>query len=118
MIDIRKKKYVAVLITAVFCAIFTGVLNVSAATNISATPASHYAWNDLIGWMDFYNTNTVVVGVHGLTGYSSSSVGDISLDCATTRVGNICGSSNYQVTNDGAGNLSGWGWTDSYGWIS
>jgi hypothetical protein len=68
--------------------------------------------------MDFFNTNTITVGVHGLSGYASSSVGDISLDCATTRIGNICGASNYQVTNDGGGNLSGWGWNDAYGWIS
>jgi hypothetical protein len=84
-----------------------------AATNINPTPADHYAWNDLLGWIDFYNTLTVEV-----SGYASSSVGDISLDCATTRIGNICGQSNYQVLNDGTGGLSGWGWNDAYGWIS
>ncbi len=89
-----------------------------AATNVSSTPAGHYAWNDVLTWIDFYNTNTVNLSSTGLTGYASSSVGDISLDCATTRSGNICGSSNYQVLNDGSGGLSGWGWNDAYGWIS
>ncbi len=93
-------------------------LTVHASTNISATPAEHYAWNDIIGWMDFYNTNTITVSSQQLTGYASSSAGDISLDCATTRRGNICGTSNYKVYNDGSGNLSGWGWNDQYGWIS
>jgi hypothetical protein len=97
---------------------FNFISKALAATNISATPAEHYAWNDLIGWMDFYNTLTINVSASGLTGYASSSVGDISLDCATTRIGNICGTSNYQVLNDGTGGLSGWGWNDAYGWIS
>lgn len=89
-----------------------------AATNISATPAEHYAWSDVIGWIDFYNTNSVSVTSSQLTGYASSSVGDISLDCATTSIGNICSSSNYKVTNDGLGTLSGYGWSDAFGWIS
>lgn len=89
------------------------------ATNIVAAPTTdHWAWNDVIGWVDFYNTGTVNVQDTKLTGYASSSIGDISLDCATTRLGNICGTSNYGVFNDGVGNLSGYGWNDSYGWIS
>jgi len=89
-----------------------------AATNISATTTAHWAWNDTIGWIDFYNTNTITVSSANLTGYASSTVGDISLDCHTARGGNVCGTSDYQVTNDGAGNLSGWGWNDNYGWVS
>ena len=88
------------------------------ATNISASTTAHWAWSDIVGWVDFYNTNTITVSSQNLTGYASSSAGDVSLDCHTTRSGNICGQSSYQVTNDGAGNLSGWGWNDQYGWIS
>lgn len=88
------------------------------ATNISSSSSAHWAWNDLIGWIDFYNTNTITVSSYGLSGYASSTAGDISLDCHTTRIGNICGTNNYQVTNDGSGNLSGWAWNDNYGWIS
>ncbi|MFH1246261.1 MAG: hypothetical protein V1489_00610 [Candidatus Liptonbacteria bacterium] len=94
------------------------ILRVEAGTNINSTTNEHWAWNDLMGWIDFYNTDTVSVSSAKLTGYASSSAGDISLDCATTRIGNICGRSNYGVTNSGGGNLSGWGWNDTYGWIS
>jgi hypothetical protein len=89
-----------------------------AATNINATSSEHFAWNDVIGWIDLYNTNSIVVSPTGVSGYASSSAGSISLDCSTSPAGNICGTSNYRVTNDGLGNLSGWGWNDSYGWIS
>lgn len=90
-----------------------------AATNISATTTEHWAWNDIIGWIDFFNTNTVVVATNATTtGYASSSAGDISLDCATTRNGNICAQSSYGVRSDGAGNYTGWAWNDTYGWIS
>ena len=90
-----------------------------AATNINPVSPNHWAWNDLIGWIDFYNTQTITVSSQGLTGYASSSAGDISFDCHTTRNGNICnGMNDYQATNDGAGNLSGWGWNDQYGWVS
>ncbi len=88
------------------------------ATNINSSNTAHWAWNDLVGWIDFYNTNTITVGPVNLTGYASSSAGDVSLDCHTTRNGDICAQSNYQVTNDGSGNLSGWGWNDQYGWLS
>lgn len=91
---------------------------IRASTNISSTPSEHWAWNDIIGWIDFYNTNTVNVTSQKLTGYASSSAGDISLDCATTRNGDICAQSNYKVLNNGMGDLSGWAWNDEYGWIS
>lgn len=91
---------------------------VLAATNISAVSNEHFAWNDIFGWIDFYSTDTVNVLSTKLTGYASSSIGDISLDCATTRAGNICSSSSYAVLNNGLGDLSGWGWNDTYGWIS
>ena len=107
----------------ILCAAIITVRTVSAATNISPVATNHWAWNDIVGWIDFYITNTVIVSNQQLTGYASSSIGEISLDCATTSavpVGNICSgaNSNYKVTNDGAGNLSGWGWNDAVGWIS
>jgi hypothetical protein len=89
-----------------------------ASTNISPNTTQHWAWNDALGWIDFYTPNTIMVSATGLTGYASSSAGDVSLDCHTTRIGNVCGTSNYQAVNDGAGNLSGWGWNDVIGWIS
>ncbi len=109
----KKILFAMILITGTFFALKT-----SAATNISSTTTDHWAWNDNIGWIDFYNTQSVNVFSNRLEGYASSSAGDISLDCATTRIGNICLQSQYQVTNDGAGNLSNWAWNDQYGWIS
>ena len=119
-----RAKFVANLIGLVLgsiCLIGSGWLilyQVHATTNISANANEHFAWNDIVGWMDFYSTGTASVDSHGLTGYASSTAGDISLDCATTETGNICGTSSYQVSNDGAGNLSGYGWNDNIGWIS
>lgn len=89
-----------------------------AATNIDAPAASSSAWNDEIGWINFYTTGNVTVTSQQLSGYASSSAGYISLDCYTSPNGNICGTSNYKVANDGSGNLSGWAWNDTYGWIS
>jgi len=106
-----------IYLAVVLCAVSAARVAL-AATNISATPAEHYAWSDVVGWIDFYNTGTISVSSSQLTGYASSSIGDISLDCATTRVGDICGTSNYKVTNDGLGSLAGYGWNDTFGWIS
>ncbi len=91
-----------------------------ATTNISATVSNHWGWSDAIGWIDFYNTNSVNVTSPTLQGYASSSAGQLSFDCATSPNGNICSAQNgrYTVANDGLGNLSGWAWNDEYGWIS
>ena len=85
---------------------------------ISSSTYAHWGWNDLIGWIDLWNNGTAGVTSEGLTGYASSTAGDLSFDCHTTSVGNICGQSDYQVANDGQGDLSGWAWNDTYGWIS
>ncbi|MCR4328139.1 MAG: hypothetical protein NUV53_01340 [Patescibacteria group bacterium] len=103
-----------VIAIAIFCV--AGIAAVRAATNIDST--DKWAWNDIIGWVDFYATDSVTVTSQGLKGYASSTSGDISLDCKTTRSGDICSQSNYQVSNDGVGNLSNYGWNDEYGWIS
>src|SRR3989344_813765 len=87
-----------------------------AAPNIDAT--NHWAWNDVIGWIDFQfegNPN-VEVRDDGLLGYASSTVGFISLDCATGPPGSSCAVS-YRV-NNANGMLSGWAWNDTIGWIS
>lgn len=87
-----------------------------ASTNIDSV--NHWAWNDNIGWVDFYSTGNVTVNSTGISGYASSSMGYVALDCNTSPNGNICGTSNFQVTNDGNGNLAGWAWNDNVGWIS
>ena len=64
----------------------------------------HWAWNDAIGWINFYmgGTSNIVVSASQLTYSASSSLGLISLDCGTAPGWN-CGTSNYKVTNDGVG---------------
>lgn len=84
--------------------------------------SNYFGWNDFIGWMDFHYTHSIIVSSQRLIGYASSSAGDISLDCATTRNNDICinrtAANTYYVANDGCGTLAGWGWNDTYGWIS
>lgn len=103
-----------------------------AATNISATSTDHFAWDDVEGWWDFYGTDSVNVFSTRVEGYASSSVGDLSLDCASTASGNVCGTSNYGVCNgpgphdtdgtcdsgDASGDLTGFAWNDTIGWVS
>lgn len=86
-------------------------------TNIDST--LYHAWSDVSGWWDFHNTHTAVVGTSSLSGYASSSIGDIALNCNSTPSGDICSTSNFKVTNpDGGGNLSGCAWNDTIGWVS
>lgn len=96
-----------------------GISFVYAATNIDTQGAGEkWGWNDAVGWINVKDTNTVTVSATGITGYASSSIGDISFDCATTRAGNTCTTANFKTANDGTGLLSGWAWNDFIGWIS
>jgi hypothetical protein len=122
MIDMKQSKSARIFIIgfAFFAvAFFAPLFHVAhAQTNISSGGNAHWAWNNAVGWIDFYTPGTVTVSPSGITGYANSSVGYISFDCHTSPSGNVCGTSSYQVTNDGAGNLSGWAWNDGIGWIS
>ncbi len=123
-----RKYWFWVLITIV---LILGVVGVaSATTNINSASSSQVAWNEIIGWLNFYENDTVVVTGERVQGYATSSVGNISLDCSSSPSGDICGSSNYYVCNgtyvsstetcnpDYLGNLSGYAWNDTIGWIS
>ena len=92
---------------------------------------NRHTWDDLAGWTDYHGPHTVIVGSKKLEGYASSALGDVSLDCETTQLGNICSTSLYGVCNgpgpkntgtcpngDGSGTLTGYGWNDTIGWIS
>lgn len=102
-----------VTIASVFC---FQLFQAQAATNTDVY--YRWAWNDTIGWIDFYITGNVNTTSTEMNGYASSSVGYIALDCATSPNGNICGTSNFGVDNDGNGTLSGYAWNDGIGWIS
>ena len=96
-------------------------------SSIDSTIPNYYAWNDVFGWIDFHQTNTVGVSNTELTGYANSGVGYIALNCNSAPNGsggthNICpgfgGASQFSVVNDGSGYFAGYGWSDQVGWIS
>lgn len=90
---------------------------VFAATNVDSV--FRYVWNDGPGWFDFFSANSVIVSSSTLQGWADSSIGPLALNCDSTPSGNICSaSSTWSVANDGSGNLSGWGWNDTIGWVS
>ena len=103
-------------------AISASWLVVLAVTNIIPDNPPEYtqwAWNDSIGWIDFYGTNNVFVDETELRGWASSTVEEIILNCQTTPAGDICGQSNFKVTNNTSTNeLGGFAWNDGVGWIS
>jgi len=115
----KLKIFYAAIGASIFISFLLPFHSARAATNVTSTPAFHWSWNDVISWTDWYNTNSIVVSAHKLTGYASSSVGFIVLDCATSASlgGSGCGGGNWGVSNDGGGGLSGWGWNDVIGWI-
>ncbi|TSC52434.1 MAG: Uncharacterized protein LiPW41_204 [Parcubacteria group bacterium LiPW_41] len=115
-----------------FIGSFLGYIT-NAATNISSTAGEYFAWNDISGWWDLYSNNTVEVQGSKITGYASSTIGEISFDCGSTPSGNICNISQYGICNgigstkdasgacNGAtatGDLVGYAWNDVLGWIS
>lgn len=123
---------VLVIFLTVFL-ILGGGQSAAAATNISSTTPDYYAWDDAGGWWNFYGSKTITVYGTRVTGYATSSIGDLSLDCSTSPDGNICGTSNYGICNgksathnadgscsggDASGNLSGYAWNDNIGWVS
>jgi hypothetical protein len=108
--------YSGTVVGVLVALLFIPVPAALAATNINSAAAQHSAWNDEIGWIDFYTTGNVNVISSQLQGYASSSAGVIALDCATSPSASCA--INYKVSNDGAGNLSGWAWNDEVGWIS
>lgn len=96
---------------------------VYAATNIDPNYPNYYAWNDKIGWIDFKTSGTVNVASNFIDGYanfgtSGGPYGYLSFNCLTGPSGSNCSPVNYNVTNDGSGNMSGWAWSDSIGWVS
>ncbi len=92
--------------------------------NIATANIDRHAWNDVVGWIDFGSDATASTGEVEVTdaqlkGYANIlQAGFLALDCATSPNGDICATSNFKVSNDGDGKLSGWGWNDNLGWIS
>ncbi len=123
---------VVVILTVVLFLKKIGVVR-AAGTNINSSPTSSVAWDDPSGYWDFFSTQTVTVAGTKVSGYASSSIGAISLDCSTSPSGSICSTSNYGICNglsathnvdgtcsggDATGRLTGYAWNDEIGWIS
>ncbi len=96
--------------------------------SIDSTNPKHYAWNDIIGWIDFAPvgnpcgaSGNVIVSDLAMTGCASSNVGAIVLDCAHSPGSALnCADplyQNWKVSNIN-GNLSGYAWNDNIGWIN
>jgi len=93
-----------------------------AATNIDSVYPNYFAWSDVVGWLDFYGTDSVYVSESEVDGYARfNPIGEaysyLSFNCDTGPTGSDC-SVPYGVTNDASGNLSGWAWSDVLGWVS
>jgi hypothetical protein len=91
--------------------------SVASAENIDPNEdGSQYA-----GWVNFEpNVAAPNVGAtvseEKLTGFIwAENIGWMSLSCENTS---SCGTVDYRVTNDGAGNLAGYAWAENIGWIS
>ena len=81
---------------------------------------SQFAWGENVGWINAEPLGEsgpgMQVGGLGLTGYMyGENIGWINLSCENN---NTCGTAQYGVTNDNAGNLAGYAWGENVGWIS
>jgi len=90
------------------------------ATGAQISNTYHYAWSGNYGWIDFAYPGgnvRVPIGAGDLNGgaYVLSNNSWISLNCAYS---DSCGTVSYKVSSDANGNLSGWAWSESFGWIS
>ncbi len=81
-------------------------ISVTSIDNDLGTPANVTGW----AWGAATTTNPTDPG----------GIGWISLNCLTGGSGgtSVCGAHDYGLNIDASGNFSGYGWSDSYGWIS
>lgn len=82
--------------------------------------SGQYAWAENVGWINAEpNSNGgdgVQVDDFALTGWLwAENFGWVSLSCQNTS---SCGTTDYGVANDGAGNLSGYAWAEDAGWVN
>jgi len=90
------------------------------ASGAAISNSYHYAWNDQVGWIDFAYPGgnvQVPIGEGDLKGlaYVLSDSHWISLNCIST---DSCDSIDYKATSSADGILSGWAWSENFGWIS
>lgn len=121
----KLSKFKGSIILLVLCALIfsSAVLLEGSASAENIDPdndGSQYSYGENVGWLNAEPSGDGGPGVqvesNELTGYIwGENIGWISVSCVNT--GN-CGTVNYSVVNDGAGNLSGYAWGENVGWIS
>lgn len=92
----------------------------SADTIDPADDGSQVAWSETAGWL---NAEPMGDGGPGARIWLTraegwvwaENIGWISLSCANTA---SCATVDYEITNDGAGNLAGFAWSENAGWVS
>lgn len=108
-------------------------------TSISPSYPDHYAWNDAIGWINFFKTNntgnSVIIDTAKIKGSAVICKSDancntndyLSFDCATFPDGSdpdldpddICsGSAGSWFVSKNGSELAGYAWNDGIGWVS
>ncbi len=81
---------------------------------------SQYAWSENVGWL---NAEPLGDGGPGARIWLTraegwiwaENIGWISLSCSNTA---SCSTVDYEVSNDGVGNLEGFAWSENVGWVS
>ncbi len=86
-------------------------------------PGRSHAWGENVGWADFRPDEAgLKVGANILAGWIRvGNLGWVHLGNGRPENGRSYSNRHgrdYGVNNDGEGNLSGWGWSETAGWIS
>lgn len=111
---LRNKHFLIILLSA---SLFLLPAFIFASDSVSGS-----AWSENAGWIDFGSAqgNVQVAGASTIglefTGYAySETLGWISLNCKNT---NTCSTTNYSVTADDYGTISGTAYGENTGWIN
>ena len=112
--------YLFAILAIVLMAGFGLDIDEAEASNIDSS--DKWAWNDVVGWIDFYDSDNgaVVISsqVQRWAVLNTDSDEYIALDCNTLPPsGSSDCTPDFGVDNS-SGTLSGYAWSDAYGWIS
>ena len=117
----KQPRKIWLLVPGVFAVLLGLAASTAQSENIDPNDnGSQYAWGENIGWINAEPLGNggpgLQVETSRLTGYMwGENVGWISLSCLNNQT---CAAVQYDVANDGLGNLSGYAWGENIGWIS
>ncbi len=107
----------------IFCFVAGMIAACVAHAQSTIDPVNKWAWAPGVGWIDCRvdSSNGDVIGQHVCTGYMyNPATGWIHVGSGSPTNGYAYSNSatnDYGVNHDGAGNLRGYGWSDSVEWI-